>query len=203
MDNVLFALSENDTIYDEIIKTNINDRRLVLNKEISTDLIEEFTLWIIRWNQEDRDIPKDKRKNIYIYLNTDGGDIMFGLSMLDIIQTSETPIICVVLSAANSMGSYIPMVCSESLAFPHSIICIHDGEVGIQQTTRKANDTYKFVTNCLDNLSKIALEHTNMDKEFLEEIADREYYIFADKAKELGIMDKIIGIDVPLSYIFQ
>ena len=35
--------------------------------------------------------------------------------------------------------------------------------------------------------------------EYLEEIKDREYYMFPDEAKEKGIVDKIIGIDCELS----
>ena len=37
--------------------------------------------------------------------------------------------------------------------------------------------------------------------EFLEEIKDREYYMFPDEAKERGIVDQIIGIDCDIDEI--
>ena len=40
-----------------------------------------------------------------------------------------------------------------------------------------------------------------LKREFLEEIKDREYYMFPDEAKERGIIDKIIGIDCDLDEI--
>ena len=42
------------------------------------------------------------------------------------------------------------------------------------------------------------IEHSNMSAEFLEEIKDREYYMFAEEAKERGIVDGIIGQDIEL-----
>lgn len=45
------------------------------------------------------------------------------------------------------------------------------------------------------------IEHTNMTLEFLEEIKDREYYMFPEEAKERGIIDKIIGVDCDLDEI--
>ena len=45
------------------------------------------------------------------------------------------------------------------------------------------------------------IENTKMSAEFLEESKDREYYIFADEAKEHGIVDKIIGVDCDIDEI--
>ena len=45
------------------------------------------------------------------------------------------------------------------------------------------------------------LDNTDMSEEFLEDIRDREYYMWADEAKEKKIVDKIIGIDCPLSEV--
>ena len=59
-----------------------------------------------------------------------------------------------------------------------------------------------FIKACDKKLDNIVLNNTKITEEFLEEIADREYYIFAKEAQELGIVDKIIGIDCELEEIF-
>ena len=41
-----------------------------------------------------------------------------------------------------------------------------------------------------------------MTEEYLEEIKDREMYLFAEEAKEFGIIDGIIGEDINLEDIF-
>jgi ATP-dependent protease ClpP protease subunit len=42
---------------------------------------------------------------------------------------------------------------------------------------------------------------TNITAEEFEENKDREQYFLAAEAKNKGIIDKIVGLDVPLSYI--
>ena len=41
-----------------------------------------------------------------------------------------------------------------------------------------------------------------MTDEFYDKIYDQEWWIFADDAVEYGIVDKIIGKDVDIDYIY-
>lgn len=43
--------------------------------------------------------------------------------------------------------------------------------------------------------------NTSITKDFLDGIADREYYMFPEEAKELGIVDTIVGVDCPIDEI--
>lgn len=203
MDEFMLPIFKEDDIYTELMKTHLNDRRIVLNGEIGDALVEEATLYIMQWNKEDRDrkIAPENRKPIYIYLNSLGGDITYGLAFMSTIRSSITPIITIVLGMAASMASYIPMVSTKTYAFEDSTICLHDGSVGVMQTRRKANDVMSYVDRCSERMDKIVLQNTKITQEKLDEIADKEYYIFADEAKELGIIDAIIGVDVSIEEI--
>lgn len=199
---MLLPNNDSDNFYAEIIRENLEQRILVFNEEVTDCILENYALYILKWNREDRDIPVEKRKTIWFILNSPGGDKLPGMMLLDLIKNSKTPVKCVIVSLAASMASYIPMVCKESYAFEHSVVCLHDGEVGVVQSTRKANDTMNFIKACDKKLDNIVLNNTKITEEFLEEIADREYYIFAKEAQELGIVDKIIGVDCELDEIF-
>lgn len=203
MDEFMLPIFKEDDIYTELMKTHLNDRRIVLNGEIGDALVEEATLYIMQWNKEDRDrkIAPENRKPIYIYLNSLGGDITYGLAFMSTIRSSITPIITIVLGMAASMASYIPMVSTKAYAFEDSTICLHDGSVVVMQTRRKANDVMSYVDRCSERMDKIVLQNTKITQEKLDEIADKEYYIFADEAKELGIIDAIIGVDVSIEEI--
>ena len=50
-------------------------------------------------------------------------------------------------------------------------------------------------------MTDFMVKHTGMTAEFLEDIKDREYYMFAEEAKEKGIVDQVIGIDCKLDDI--
>ncbi len=203
MEDLLFGNADvgGNELADKIVKDNYDRRRIVINEDIDDCMLETVCLYILKYNEEDKDIPKDKRKPIWIILNSVGGSVTFGMNIIDCIVHSITPVKCFVLGMAASMASYIPMICKESYCMPNAIICLHDGQTGIVQTSRKANDTMKFYNDCDERLHKIMIENTNITQEFLEEIADREYYIFADKAKELGIISHIIGEDCTLTSV--
>lgn len=203
MEDFLLGIKEEDDIYTEIVKKNLNDRRIIINTGIGDDLLEMVCMYILQWNREDKQngIPVDKRKPIWIILNSPGGDKISGMMLLDTINSSITPVKCVIMSLAASMASYIPMVSSTTYAFPASVICLHDGEVGVVQTTRKASDTMNFIKACDEKLDDIVLNNTKITEDYLNDIADREYYIFADQGKELGIVDYIIGLDCDLDEI--
>lgn len=196
-------MSGGDDLYEEIIRDNLSRRTLIFNDEINDAVVENYILHILKWNRDDKEkgIPVDKRQKIWIILNSPGGEKLAGMMVLDIIQNSITPINCLIVSLAASMASYIPMVCDTTYAFPHSIVCMHDGYTGVEMSTRKASDVMTFFRTCDEKLDEIILNNTNITEDFLNKIADREYYIFAKEAKELGIIDYIIGEDCTLDDI--
>ena len=192
----------NDSIYEETIKNYLDDRKIILNQDIDTSLLEDVILHIIKWNKEDKDIPVDKRKKIFIYLASDGGDVIAGNSLISVIESSQTPVVGVVFSMAASMASSIYIACHERLAFKTSVILIHDGTQGVYSSANKAKDVMKFYEK-LDNVNKnLVITRTNITEEEFESNKDRERYFLADEAKEKGIIDKIIGVDIDMSYIF-
>lgn len=195
----------NDDLYNEVIKENLEQRVLIFNDEVNDAVIENYIMYILKWNKEDRDrnIPIESRKKIWIILNSPGGDKLAGMMFLDVVKQSITPINCLIISLAASMASYIPMVSKETYAFNHSVVCLHDGEVGVVQTTRKANDTMNFIKACDEKLDDIVLNNTRITEEYLNDIADREYYMFAKEAKELGIIDYIIGEDCTIDDVLN
>lgn len=194
---------DNNEMYNEVIKRNLEKRVLIFNEDVTDSILENYIMYILKWNAEDKHIPAEQRKKIWIVLNSPGGEKLAGMMFLDVIKQSKTPIYCLIVSLAASMASYIPMVSWKTYAFAHSVVCIHDGEVGVVQTTRKANDTMNFIKKCDERLDALVIENTKITPEFLDNIADREYYMFADEAKELGIVDYIVGTDCSIDDILN
>ena len=201
LEDFIAAITDKQTIKDQIIQRNLEDRRIVFNSEIDDDIFETFCLSILLWNQEDKDIPVSKRKPIYIYVNSCGGELIMGSQLIGSIQQSITPVITVGFSFCASMSSYILAAGHKRYCFPNTVVLLHDGSIEYEMTTNKMKDTQKFYDDLADSLNDFWIENTNMTSEFLESIADREYYMFAQEAKELGLVDKIIGIDCKLDAI--
>lgn len=199
----LFAAADGESsIYEETIRYYLNDRKIILNDDITSDILENVILHILKWNKEDKDLPVDKRKRIMIFISSDGGEVIAGNSLISVIKASETPIVGVVFSSAASMASSILISCHERIAFETSVVLLHDGTQGVCSSGNKAKDVMKFYDK-LDQLQKeLVVSRTKITDEDFEENKDRERYFLAPEAKEKGIIDKIIGIDVGMSYIF-
>ena len=202
MDELIFTVDEEqDDIFQQILKSNYNDRRIIINQEVNDDLLEGVTLMIMKYNQDDKYLPVEKRKKIVIYINSPGGDVIMGGNILDIIKSSKTPIVTVGFAQCSSMASYILAAGHSRYCFPNTVVLLHDGQTGYVSSGNKGKDIQNFYNKLDKRQIQFMIDNTSMTKEFLEEIKDREYYVFSDEAKELGIIDKIIGIDCDLEDI--
>lgn len=197
----IFEVLKDDGLYEQIVKEHLQERKIILNDNIDDGVIENVCLLIMKWNKDDKYLPEDERQPIYIYINSDGGEMIAGSQVLSSITTSTTPVITVGFGKCASMASYILAAGHERYCFENTVVLYHDGQTGYVSSSNKGKDIQKFYDNLDVRMTKFMVEHTNMTEDFLEEIKDREYYMFADEAKEKGIVDKIIGVDCDLEEI--
>lgn len=202
MDDLMNVLTGDSGSVNPLLESFKADRKLVLNGEVSDWCIEDICMQIMKWNQEDKNIIPEKRKKIYLLINTPGGDAFSGLNMLDIIEYSETPIVTIGYSLCCSMGFYLLCAGHERYCFPNTVVLLHDGSNSISTTSRKGKDIQAFYDKLDVKLEEYVVNHTKMTHEFIEQVADRELYMFGDEAKEKGIIDKIIGIDCRMTEVF-
>lgn len=204
MSDLLLPLlgGNDDDLYTETIKENLKNRVLIFNDEVNDNIIENYILHIFKWNREDKDIDPSKRKKITLIINSPGGDCMIGFGgMVNCIEQSKTPVIAVGIGLVASMAFHIYITCKERYAFKDTILLMHDGEQSAASSGGKFKDIARFFENMDNRTKQHVLKYTNIDEEFYDDHQDREFYIYADDAKELGCVDKIIGIDCDLDEI--
>ena len=197
----LLLNTEDTSLYDEIVRSFLKERRIIINEGITDNLLETVCLMIIKYNMEDKDLPVDKRKKIYLYINSDGGDVILGSQILSTITSSKTPVVTIGFAKCASMASYILAAGAERYCFPNTVVLCHDGTTGYVSSGNKGKDIQRFYDSLDSRLRIFMVTHTGMTEEFLEEIKDREYYMFAEEAKERKVVDKIIGVDCTLDEI--
>ena len=193
--------AQGDDLYTEIIKENLDNRILVFNQEVDDDAVENYILRILKWNRDDIDIPVEKRKKIKIYINSVGGDTFVASNMVDVIMQSKTPIMVVGLSLVASAAFHIFLAGHERISFSHTIFLQHDGSISISNSSKKARETMDFLSESEQVTKEFVLARTKMTEEFYDDHYDVELYLLATKAKELGIVDYIIGEDISIEEI--
>ena len=194
--NVTFCSSPSPI--DEVLREFIDDRVIVFNQEVDDTMIENVAINILKWNKEDKDIPVDKRKKIRFLISSVGGDSFVSMNIVDVIMQSKTPVIGIGLDLVASAGYHVFLACHERYAFNNSVFLQHDGTVTVSNSTRKAQDAMRFFSDRESNIKNFTLSRTKMTEEFYDSIYDSEYYMTAKRAKELGVVEKIIGEDIDI-----
>lgn len=187
---------------DELFLEDLEKRKLFLDGEINESTFREVGYYILKMNEEDKSIPAEKRKPIKLYISCYGGSVIAGLTLINIIKASITPIYTIVVGEAYSMAFYIGISGNKRFAFPDSTYLIHDGGIGIQTSTSKVKDYVVFDDQINKKLQALVADCTKLTVDELEEKSRIEWYLFADEAKEKGIVDYIIGEDCTLEEVF-
>lgn len=195
------AMVSTSQFFEKTFEENLKKRKIVLNDEVSQDVIETIVLQILKYNEEDKDIPAEKRKTIFIYVNSVGGDVFNGLACCTVIKQSITPVVGVVLGYAYSMGGLIFLSCHKRLMLPTSSLLIHDGSTTLSGSNNKVKDLQKFYAKIDDVIKNIIVDNSKISSEEYDENVDRELYLMADECKQKGLCDAILGVDCGLGEI--
>lgn len=182
------------TVDDYLTWISLKDRRIILNDQIDSLTINRVSHWISRWNIEDdmNGLQGDDRKPIYLDLTSNGGDVVAGFNVVDIMKASKTKVVVTAFACAASMGALMLLGGAHRRAYENTIILIHDGSLQLQGSSRKAKNTMDFYDKLDARVKNYILSNSKISEELYDSKVDEEWYMFADEALELGIIDEII-----------
>lgn len=201
MENTSLSLFGENEFNKDVLSLFYGGRTLVLDDEITPDILQDIVIHILQWNKDDKDIPCDKREKIKLLIDSDGGSAISAINLIDVIENSKTPVIGIAFSVAASAASSILIACKERYGFKHSVVLIHDGSVFVGNSGNKAKQTMAFLDRVDEINKELILARTKITEEEFEANKEKEQYMFANEAKEKGIIDGIIGIDIDLDDI--
>ncbi|CAH0138545.1 MULTISPECIES: ClpP family protease [Bacillaceae] len=184
-----------DSLEEYQFYLGLKERKIYYNYDVDTTIVNKIVYWIQEWNREDEElnIPIDKRKTIQIYVTSDGGDVVAGFSAIDAIKSSKTKVETIGVGSCVSMGALLLISGHYRKAYPNTIILIHDGSMSVQSTSKKAKNTMNFYDRLDNRIKKFVVENTNISEELYAEKEDEEWYMFAnDEGLSLGIVHEII-----------
>lgn len=189
------------TLSEQLFLDDLKNRKLVLDMPIGDDTFKLVGYYILRINAEDKYTPVEKRVPIKLYLACDGGNVIDGLNLINIINASKTPVHTIVVGQAYSMAIYIALCGHKRYAFPNSTFLFHDGSMGIAATQRKLRDCIDFNDRVDFTLDSLVIDKTKIEADELRDKSRVEWYMFADEAKEKGVIDYIVGVDCDLEEV--
>ena len=189
LDELLATAKQGLSMGDMLYLQDLQQRKIWLNTSIDQGSAGEVIRHILQFNTEDQYVPVDKRQPIIIYIASAGGDLEAGFGLIDVIQMSKTPIHTVNLSYQYSMAS------------PNARYLIHDGAYHVYNSSAKAYEQMEFYKKFEERVKKIVCKHSNIAEDEYDTKYNKEWYMFADEAKERGLVDFIIGEDCELEAV--
>jgi ATP-dependent Clp protease protease subunit len=135
-------------------------------------------------------------ETINILLNSPGGDVIETLALIDFMQSQKEQGIkfnIIVRGAAMSAAALL-LTCGTGLraASKHSKIMVHQLSTVVVGKLSDIKSNAKFSEQLEDDCNQLMADNSNMDKAYWEDISSSDYFMSAEKALELGIIDKII-----------
>lgn len=169
----------------------LKDRKLFLEEDVGFPIMGMVKM-IMRWNQEDKDVPAEQRKPITIYIMSDGGYMSYMWTMIDTMLASQTPIITVNLGVAASAASLIYLAGSRRLMMPSANVIIHEGSTEIAGDANKVMDATRSYNKELARMKDYILSRSSIPPRVLNKKAKDDWYIDAKTCLEYGVCHHIV-----------
>lgn len=195
------AMVENGMIDGLFYLRDLKQRKLFLNEDVSSFSVAEIVKHIMQFNAEDRLIPVEERTPILLYVTSNGGEVDSGFELIDVIQSSKTPVYTINLGYQYSMGFLIGLAGHKRFAMPTAKYLMHDGSNFVFNSGAKAQDQMRFQQRVEGRIKQYVLSRSNVTSEEYDSNLRVEWYLFADEAKEKGFVDYIIGIDCDIDTV--
>jgi len=136
----------------------------------------------------------DPDKDIYLYINSPGGNVSSGLAIYDTMQYIKPDIATICMGQASSLGAVLLAAGAKSKrsALPHSRIMIHQPWGGLQGQVTDIEIHTKELITLREKINNILATHTGQQFEKIVKDTDRNFFMSPEAAKEYGIIDEVI-----------
>lgn len=135
----------------------------------------------------------DPKKDIFLYINSPGGSVTAGLSIIDTMHHIKPPVATVCVGMAASMGSLILSQGAKGKRFvlPNAEVMIHQPSGGAYGQASDIDITAKHILKTRDKLNKMLAKASGQKLSKVEQDVDRDFFMDAEEAKAYGIVDAI------------
>ena len=186
---VVEQTSKGERAYD-IFSRLLKERIVFLNGPISTDMSHVIVSQILFLESENPD------KDIFLYVNSPGGEVMAGMAIYDTMQFVAPDVNTIVMGQACSMGSLLAQAGAGGKRFilPNARHMIHQPSGGARG---QATDMLIQVNEILamkKSLTEIYVAHNSVGKLYADLYADmeRDNFMSAQDAVAYGLADQVI-----------
>jgi len=138
--------------------------------------------------------PAEKAKDaITLLLNTNGGDVYEALGIIDYMESLEVPVNVIARGRAMSAGAMI-LCCGTGVraAAKSTSIMIHESSAEVYGKSADLKANADHIEALDEDFYKVMETKTKQSEDFWRKSCRKDFYMSAEKAKELGLIDEVI-----------
>lgn len=138
---------------------------------------------------------KDPKKDITLYINSPGGSVTAGLGIFDTMNLITADVSTVCIGQACSMGCFLLAAGAKGkrYATPSATIMAHQVLGGARGQATDILIQNAEMQRLKKYLTETMADNCGMEHAKMYELCERDYFMSAEHAKELGFIDDIIG----------
>ncbi len=171
-------------IYSKLLKNRIIFLTGYIDDEISNLIITQLLFLE----------SKNKKKDIYMYINSPGGVVTSGMSIYDTMKFIQPKINTICIGQACSMAAILLSSGKKNKRFslPNSRIMIHQPLGGFKGQVTDIKIQVKEIIKIKKKIINILSINTNQEYNKIKMDIERDKFLSPKKALKYGIIDKII-----------
>lgn len=171
-------------IYSRLLKSRI----VFLGTGINDDIANLIIAQLLFLESE------DPEKDIYLYINSPGGEVSAGLAIYDTIRHIRPKVATVCVGQAASMAAVLLSAGDKGkrYALPNSRVMIHQPLGGVYGPASDLEIHTREILKIRHTLNEILSYHTGQPLEKIQKDTDRDFFMSAKEAKEYGIIDEVL-----------
>jgi len=184
---VVESTSKGERAYD-IYSRLLKDRVIMLTTDVNEQSASLIVAQLLFLESE------DANKEVLFYINSPGGSVTAGLSILDTMNFIKCDIRTVVMGQAASMGSLLASSGTKGkrMMLPNSRHLIHQPLGGAQGQASDMEIQVKEILRMKKQLTDIYVVNTGKSYSELEKDMDRDNIMTAAESVAYGLADEII-----------
>jgi ATP-dependent Clp protease, protease subunit len=171
-------------IYSRLVK----DRIIFLGTPINDQVANLIVAQLLHLESEDPD------KDIMMYINSPGGDIIGLFAIYDTMQFIKADVQTICIGQAASAAAVILAAGAKGKRFvlPHSRVLIHQPHGGASGQSVDIAIQAKEIVRMRELLDEMLAYHTGQTIERVTSDTDRDFIMSGQEAKDYGIVDEVI-----------
>lgn len=170
----------------------LRSRNIFLNGEINEDMANSFLWQMLYLSQE---APE---KDINIFLNSSGGEVVSGLMIADILLNTKMQVNIYCTGIAASMAAVLLSCGKNRYIFPNAKTMIHEPLISgaFCQKAGSLQDMSQSLMKIREKLNSLLAQRTGKTIEVINEVTAQERYMTAFESVEFGLCDEVKIVEI-------